>query len=277
MERTREGLIEAVRAEAARRGTRRLKLAEFCGSVPCSYKVVYDRFETWAELCEAAGLEFVRRGVRPPDEAVFAALRDGFTAAGGIVTRAALRRHLPGGALPDRHWGGWFGLLAAFRDWARDNAPDFPYPAALDAYIASGLVARQKRRNSLNPPQPMPTWPAGGGSVMGPPLGFRALLHEPVNEHGVVLLFGMVAEELGFAVDTVRPAFPDCEAKRRTAPGRWERVRVEFEFRSRCFRDHGHDPAGCDLIVCWDHDWPDCPLEVLELRSAIADLPAAAA
>jgi hypothetical protein len=22
-------------------------------------------------------------------------------------------------------------------------------------------------------------------------------------------------------------------------------------------RDHGHDPAGCDRIICWEHDWPD--------------------
>jgi hypothetical protein len=34
------------------------------------------------------------------------------------------------------------------------------------------------------------------------------------------------------------------------------RVRIEFEFRSKSFHDHGHDPAGCDLVVCWKHDWP---------------------
>jgi hypothetical protein len=49
-------------------------------------------------------------------------------------------------------------------------------------------------------------------------------------------------------------------------------VRIEFEFRSRTFRDHGHDPDGCDLIVCWEHNWPECPLEVVELRKVIDDL-----
>jgi hypothetical protein len=40
---------------------------------------------------------------------------------------------------------------------------------------------------------------------------------------------------------------------------------------SRKFLDHRHDPAGCDLIVCWKHTWTRCPenLEVLELSSVL--------
>jgi hypothetical protein len=33
---------------------------------------------------------------------------------------------------------------------------------------------------------------------------------------------------------------------------------------------HGHPPDGCDLIVCWEHNWPESPLEVVELKSALA-------
>jgi hypothetical protein len=64
------------------------------------------------------------------------------------------------------------------------------------------------------------------------------------------------------------------EAKRcvNSRANRWQRARVEFEFRSRNFRDHGHDATKCDLIVCWQHDWPDCPLEVIELRTVIERL-----
>jgi hypothetical protein len=62
--------------------------------------------------------------------------------------------------------------------------------------------------------------------------------------------------------------FPDCEAMRRVdaRTGRWERVRIELEFRSSNFLRHGHNPRGCDLIVCREHDWARCPLEVIELR-----------
>jgi len=113
----------------------------------------------------------------------------------------------------------------------------------------------------------------------GQPMDFRGLRHEPVNEQGVVLLFGLVAKELGYTVEAVQSGFPDCEAKRQIGPERWQRVHLEFEFESRNFRDHGHPIAGCDVIVCWHHNWPDCPphLEILELSSLINSLPASAA
>ena len=108
----------------------------------------------------------------------------------------------------------------------------------------------------------------------GNPIAFPWLRHEPVNEQGVVLLFGILAKDLGYRIINVQPAFPDCEAMRQIAPDRWQRVHIEFEFESRNFRDHGHPAAGCDLIVCWRHNWDDCPrhLEVLELARVIQSL-----
>ena len=98
--------------------------------------------------------------------------------------------------------------------------------------------------------------------------------HAPINEQGVIFLFGLVAHELGFLVEAISASFPDCEAKRCVDKklGRWQRVYIEFEFRSRNFLEHGHDAAKCSLIVCWEHDWPECPLEVVELRQVIRDL-----
>src|SRR5256714_5122119 len=86
-------------------------------------------------------------------------------------------------------------------------------------------------------------------AIYGNPIDFRGLRHEPVNEQGVVLLFGMLAKELGYLIESVQNGFPDCEAKRRVGAGRWQRVRIEFEFESRNFRDHGHPPDGCEIIV----------------------------
>jgi hypothetical protein len=67
----------------------------------------------------------------------------------------------------------------------------------------------------------------------------------------------------------MQTAFPDCEALRRVDGGWWQRVRIEIEYQSLNFLKHRHDPKGCDLIVCWEHNWPECPVEVLELRKAI--------
>ena len=78
-----------------------------------------------------------------------------------------------------------------------------------------------------------------------------------------------VAEELGFLIQKIQTAYPDCEAMGVLPGGRLTPVRIEFEYESRNFQTHMHDPAGCDLIVCWEHNWKDCPLEVVELRSAV--------
>jgi hypothetical protein len=28
----------------------------------------------------------------------------------------------------------------------------------------------------------------------------------------------------------------------------------------------------CDMIVCWEHNWPECPLEVIELKTVMRGL-----
>jgi hypothetical protein len=97
------------------------------------------------------------------------------------------------------------------------------------------------------------------------------LLLAPTNEQGVIFLFGAVARKLGFAVIRIQAGYPDCEAFREVEPGRWQWVRIEFEYESRNFLAHMHAPEKCDLIVCWSHNWPECPLEVLELKSALSN------
>jgi hypothetical protein len=103
--------------------------------------------------------------------------------------------------------------------------------------------------------------------VMGEPFDRRPMTNAPVNELGVMVLFGMVAAGLGLQVESVQGKFPDCIAKRQVAPGKWQYLRIEFEYESKNFKLHGHDPKGCDVIVCWRHNWKECPaeIEVIEL------------
>jgi hypothetical protein len=103
--------------------------------------------------------------------------------------------------------------------------------------------------------------------VMGEPFDRSPMTNAPVNELGVVVLFGMVAAGLGLQVESVQGRFPDCEAKRMVAPGKWQHLRIEFEYESKNFHLHGHDPKKCDMIVCWRHNWKECPegIEVIEL------------
>ena len=103
-------------------------------------------------------------------------------------------------------------------------------------------------------------------------IDFRGLRHAPINQNGVIFLFGMVSNELGFMVEAIHAAFPECEAKRHVGENRYQRVRIKFEYKSSNYMSHGYDPSGADMIVCWVHDWHDCPLEVLELQIAIDKL-----
>ena len=105
--------------------------------------------------------------------------------------------------------------------------------------------------------------------VYGPSLVPAALAHGPINEAGVVYLFGMMADKLGFVVTRVQTEFPDCEAMWEIQPDKWQRVRVEFEYESKNFLKHFHQAKECDVIVCWIHNWPECPLHVLELKREI--------
>jgi len=188
-----------------------------------------------------------------------------------------------------RRFGGWINALkaaAARLDPARDTA----LLGRIQEYTAPALPPPARPLNAELSPEPGMSpdvedhgasdvlaedraAPAARGNLYGDFINFRGLQHAPLNEQGVVFLFGMICRELGYVVEIVKPGFPDCEAKREVRPGMWQRVRIEFEFRSRTFYSHGHDPDQCDVIVCWEDNWPNCPIEVLELKSAVARLP----
>lgn len=89
----------------------------------------------------------------------------------------------------------------------------------------------------------------------------------PANEMGVVYLFAVNASLLGFRVEMLQAGFPDCIAFRKHAGGE-TRLKIELEYRSMNFLQHGHDASMCDCIVCWHHDWADAPdsLEIIELK-----------
>ena len=266
----RDSLIAAVRSVAKRLGVRSLPIATFLGETGTGQRRIYRAFGSWPALCEAAGLVPHARNRQVPDGEIFAAMRDAFLRHGGVCTQRRFLAEAPFSQIVlSRRFPTWRAALDAFRLWAAESEPGFPYRDALERRPGAPAAAGDGRPGAA----PGPAWPSRGGRACGDHLGFRAMLFAPVNEQGVVLLFGMVAGELGYGIETVAQGFPDCTAKRRTAPGRWESVRVEFEYRSRSFRDHGHDAEACDVIVCWEHDWPDCPLEVLALRAALAELP----
>jgi hypothetical protein len=171
-------------------------------------------------------------------------------------------------------------LPETFRNFARRKREWTDVVSLLPGPLPPGRPPGASRwhpqNNSSFSAPPREKWHAHrkGRPIYGNPTRFPGLPHEPVNEQGVVLLFGMLTKKLDYLVENVQKGFPDCEAMRLIAPGRWQRVSIEFEFESRNFRDHGHAADRCDVIVCWRHNWPDCPrhIEVVELSTIIKSL-----
>lgn len=108
--------------------------------------------------------------------------------------------------------------------------------------------------------------------IFGKKIDFKSLSCAPVNEHGVVYLFGLLHDSFDFKIESIQAGFPDCIARREKAKDRWEELRIEFE--SKSFFANKHDINGADMIVCWKHNWKDCPkyIEVIELSTMIGDL-----
>lgn len=109
-------------------------------------------------------------------------------------------------------------------------------------------------------------------SIVGDLINFRGLVYSPINENGVIFIFGKIIEDLNIYIEEIKPGFPDCIGRRFTGKG-WEKVNIEFEYKSSNFKNHGHNPKECDIIVCWEHDWTESPIEIIELKEIIKDLP----
>jgi hypothetical protein len=292
---TKKELIEKVLSIARELGTNTVSRPDFLRLSGLSERKILRLFGSYNNFIEAAGLvprrfpssdapiysdddilNEIVRVLRQPDSKL---TRIYFEQNSGISTSACERR-----------FGGWINalksaasrlevsqdaaLLARIQEYTapaippprRSKQPKIETPSA-DA--VAELAEDESSEPCIDKTQ-IPSFTQG--NIYGDFINFRGLQHAPVNEQGVVFLFGMICRELGYVVEIVKQGFPDCEAKRLIRPGIWQRVRIEFEFQSRTFRSHGHDPDRCDLIVCWDDNWPDCPLEVLELSTALKRL-----
>lgn len=252
----RDTMIANLKRQAARMGRRPTRL-EFLRGHRLPARAIDRTFGTYYKLVQACGYD-VGQGAprRLPDEVLIKRLRDAVADAKGIPQRekfAKVGRYDLRTAI--RRWGGWDKALAALRDWLERHEPGFLH-----------LQALRQHCQGIRLPQPQPLAPRCGEL-----LRFRALDHEPTSESAVIFLFALVAEELGYVLETLGAGFPDAVGRRRVADG-WRDVRIEFEYLSRNFRTYGHDPCGCDLIVCWQDNWPECPVEVLELKGVIARL-----
>jgi hypothetical protein len=270
---TKEEIIQAIQLCAKKLGrSPNLRDLRLTGGV--SEPVLYKCFGGLARALSEAGLEVSGPGFNQPEGML-------------LLDWAAVARKL--GKIPSVHEYGsegrfsispfqsryrrWAGVPQAFARYAREAKIEADWQDVLKLGEAKARKER-KAAQAGKRPQVRKGPVFHDRTCYGRPIRLPGLAHEPVNESGVIFLFGMVALRLGFVVLHLQPGFPDCEAIRETLRGVWQRVRIEFEFESRNFLRHRHKKEGCDMIVCWKHNWPECPanIEVLELSKVLGKL-----
>ncbi len=273
-------VLDAIRAAAQTLG-QPLSRSKFLSHSGMTEYQVLKHFQSWKAALKAAGVQPDETNVRLEDTDLLQDWGQLVRKNREIPTRNQYGRE-GNFAVKSfaRHFGPWSMIPQHFRRFATgkpewDDVLNFlpPPPSHKPCTTEQFTVYPQVAASS-----PLPTTSKytklKSSPTYGNPIDFRGLRHEPINENGVIFLFGMVAKELGYYVESVQAGFPDCEAKRQVAAGKWQRVRIEFEYESRNFRDHGHLPDGCDVLVCWRHNWTDCPpsIEILELGQVIKQL-----
>lgn len=272
----RQMLLDTIRAVVARRPAGNyLTLIKFLAESKLSERQVFRHFPKWSEAVQAAGCKFKRYNAPIPTAEL-------------LEDWAALTREL--GRMPTHkeykirgkrdtttfrnRFGAWSKVPHAFREFAGSDEKWSDVVALLppaDAYSRTSRY-RVNRKVVTSRPRQRRAARLPGRPICGLPLGFAGLSHAPVNEAGVLFLFGAMGRDLGFTVESLQNEFPDCTAKRIVAPNVLQTFRIEFEFQSRNFREHGHDPEACDIIVCWEHNWPECPVEVMALSEELKRL-----
>ncbi len=108
--------------------------------------------------------------------------------------------------------------------------------------------------------------------IVGDPMELGVMRWTPTNEMGVVALFVGFREELGFPIiEVIRTRFPDAAVFMKVSNG-YVRKYIEFEFRASGFKAHLKTKRKCHYVVCWENDWKDCPVPVIELKKVIPNL-----
>jgi hypothetical protein len=171
-----------------------------------------------------------------------------------------------------RRYNGWKMVAAGMRTYIEEQHLEVQWKDVLDI-IAEEYRPKKEVGRTLARTIPWMTEPKvlHDRPIYGLPM-FWPFSFAPTNEQGVLFVFGAVAQDLGLCITHVQTEFPDVEAMRIVGPNKCQRVLYELEYESRNFLAHGHSVHECDGIVCWINNWPECPVEVIELRRVVEEL-----
>jgi hypothetical protein len=268
---TREEIIAAVKECAAKLG-RAPRAEEFYKLTPVTINQVLRGFRTFTRLLAASGVEREGPGVALGLEELFLDWARITRKLGKLPTKSDCGAYGQHSVRPyTRRFRTWTNVPQGMKDYAMRNGLEGEWEDVLKiieehleaARTSPGTSSRTFRNGKLGRRDDRPIY---GRPMLGP------LSFVPTNEQGVIFVFGGVAHELGFFITRIQTEFPDIEAIREVGPNQCQPTHWEAEYESRNFLAHMHPLDGCDGIVCWINNWPECPLEVIELKSVVERL-----
>jgi len=267
---SREEIIGAMNECATRLG-QAPNVTEFRRITKISLNQIRKNFGNYTRLLSASGVERHGAGYTASLKSLFLDWARVVRATGKVPTIAEYEMEGKFSIRPlVRRFRTWSEAPAGLQEYARQEGLEGEWKDVMEI-ITNHLEEEARPTRTFDSPTIMPLRPRVPKDevvIYGEPM-HAPLNCAPTTENGVIFAFGTVAKDLGYSVSRIQTAFPDCEALQRVGPNRWIPKKIEFENESRNFLTHMHSLDGADLIVCWTHNWPECPLEVLELKSVI--------
>lgn len=272
---TKDQIIEILKNLAEQLGKKTLSQKEILKVIPISninyhFGNVGNALDSAGLIRKAPGEHFKGQKKKLSDEQLFEAL---YSLEQKIGKEPGYNDNSANGEYSVRpytqRFGKWIDVLSHYRKWKMENNKNISPINSDNLTIKIPSLIRKSKNLSIDLSKTVPQ------QFYGEPIDFRGLRHAPINEQGVVFLFAMISRELGFSIESIQQGFPDCEGKYEydLKKNLWAKDRIEFEYKSSNFELHGHDPEQCDFIVCWEDDWPNSPVTVIELKTEILKLP----
>lgn len=214
-----------------------------------SYEQIRRTFGTWTAAVEAAGLEANPINEPPSNKIERRTLIDEFVRVanklGKLPSHPVFSANSSISPAPfDREFGSWRKAVHTIVTEARGR---FTFDAKILSETSENKSFGRSRPLGLSTP----------------------LLFVPRNETETLVLFALLASELGYEIEAAQISFPDLVLRQNG-----ERIRAEVEFLSSTYLAHGHPISADILCVCWRRDI-DIPglREILSLEEVVRSMP----
>lgn len=236
-------------------------------------RTVRRHFGSYGEAVRVAGFDPEGQGHKASMEALFADWARVCRALGKVPTikeYGNMGRYSVGPLIT--RFGGWTETPRGMQEFAEEKGLEADCKDVLEMIkLHEARLNRRNKKFNTGDKKCNLGRVREGRPLYGMPLTEMALLFAPTNEAGVLYLFGMLARQIGMVLLHTQTEYPDCQVARMVEGGKWQLANAEIEFQSRNFLLHQHDARRCDVIICWEHNWPECPeeIEVVELIGVV--------